>query len=265
MANSLIFDVPLVTKFWDIDYGTFCALPNNCRITKVIDDEDGHFNIFCTKLYDKYGNAEICFEVFNPNFEFDYVLSTVENWEAKLNKPLTTTWFMKHANRQKIREHVRNMYLSNSNSSSVTKEASNISVNAEPITKDVASAAAANKMITISLGLMTDPEFRHIFKMKYTDRFDRVFIDYGAIAGFDNPEDLIILWHIGDEYKTVKYFDTPEKLKMPLNGTVNLFFNPKRDAKRQTREDEEINIRFNIKEKDPIERFIHKEMPFKNF
>uniref|UniRef100_A0AC34FQP0 Ubiquitin-like domain-containing protein n=1 Tax=Panagrolaimus sp. ES5 TaxID=591445 RepID=A0AC34FQP0_9BILA len=125
---------------------------------------------------------------------------------------------------------------------------------------------AADDMVTVLLGLMTDPEFRHIFKIKYTDRFDKIFLDYGSKAGFDRPEDIILLWDTGDEYKTVKYFDTPQKLNMPINGTVNLAFNPKQGAQRESREEGEIKIKLNLKaEKNPLERFIHKEMPFGEF
>uniref|UniRef100_A0AC35EZG1 Ubiquitin-like domain-containing protein n=1 Tax=Panagrolaimus sp. PS1159 TaxID=55785 RepID=A0AC35EZG1_9BILA len=125
---------------------------------------------------------------------------------------------------------------------------------------------AGDDMVTIILGLLTDTEFRHIFKVKYTDRFDKVYLDYGAKAGFDKPEDLSLLWDNGNEFVNVKYFDTPQKLGMPVNGTVTLSFNPKPGAKREKREDGEIKIKLNTKkEKNPIERFIHKEMPFGEF
>uniref|UniRef100_A0AC35EWW9 Uncharacterized protein n=1 Tax=Panagrolaimus sp. PS1159 TaxID=55785 RepID=A0AC35EWW9_9BILA len=76
MENSLVFDIPLVTKFWDFDYGTFSALPYNCKIKKIIKDEDGEFTIFCTKMKMRYSD-EICIEVLNPSFEFDYILTTI--------------------------------------------------------------------------------------------------------------------------------------------------------------------------------------------
>jgi hypothetical protein len=131
-------------------------------------------------------------------------------------------------------------------------------------------AASSNEpkheMITIVLGLSNDPEFLRIFKMKCTDRFDKVYLDYGAKAGFDKPEDLSLLWDNGNEFVNVKYFDTPQKLGMPVNGNVTLSFNPKPGAKREKREDGEIKIKLNTKkEKNPIERFIHKEMPFGEF
>jgi hypothetical protein len=120
--------------------------------------------------------------------------------------------------------------------------------------------------VTIILGLMDDPEFKHRFNMKYIDRFDQVFLDYGAKAGYDKPEQLTLLWDTEDEYKTVKYFDTPQKLKMPLNGIVNLIFNPVKGAQRQKREEGEIKIKLNMKkQKNPLERIIHKEQPFGEF
>uniref|UniRef100_A0A914YV48 Ubiquitin-like domain-containing protein n=1 Tax=Panagrolaimus superbus TaxID=310955 RepID=A0A914YV48_9BILA len=124
----------------------------------------------------------------------------------------------------------------------------------------------ADDVVTVFLGLMTDPDFRHVFKLKYTDRFDKIFLDYGSKAGFDKPEDINLLWDTGDEYKTIKYFDTPEKLKMPVNSPVNLSFNPKKGVQRECREEGEIKIKLNMKkEKNPLERFIHKEMPFGEF
>jgi hypothetical protein len=113
--------------------------------------------------------------------------------------------------------------------------------------------------VKVMLGLMTDPEFRHIFKIKYDERFDKVFLDYGAKAGYDKPEDLTLIWDDDEEFKTIKYFDTPRKLKMPLNGTVVLTFNPKKGVQREKREEGEIKIKLNMKkQKNPLERLIHK-------
>uniref|UniRef100_A0A914QG33 Ubiquitin-like domain-containing protein n=1 Tax=Panagrolaimus davidi TaxID=227884 RepID=A0A914QG33_9BILA len=137
-----------------------------------------------------------------------------------------------------------------------------------PVVNVVAASSNQPKpeMITIVLGLLTDSKFRHIFKMKYTDRFDKVYLDYGAKAGYDKPEDLNLLWDDGSDFLNVKYFDTPQKLGMPANGTVYLSFNPKSGAKREKRKEGEIKIKLNTKgEKNPIERFIHKEMPFGEF
>uniref|UniRef100_A0A914PI77 Ubiquitin-like domain-containing protein n=1 Tax=Panagrolaimus davidi TaxID=227884 RepID=A0A914PI77_9BILA len=131
-------------------------------------------------------------------------------------------------------------------------------------------AASSNQpkpeMITVVLGLLTDPEFRHIFKMKYTDRFDKVYLDYGVKAGYDKPEDLNLLWDDGSDFLNVKYFDSPQKLGMPANGTVCLSFNPKPGAKREKRKEGEIKIKVNTKgEKNPVERLIHKGMSFVEF
>uniref|UniRef100_A0A914PVM5 Ubiquitin-like domain-containing protein n=1 Tax=Panagrolaimus davidi TaxID=227884 RepID=A0A914PVM5_9BILA len=113
-----------------------------------------------------------------------------------------------------------------------------------PFLNVVAASSNESKpeMITIVLRLLTHPEFRHIFKMKYTDRFDKVYLDYGVKAGYDKPEDLNLLWDDGIDYLNIKYFDTPQKLGMPLNATVTLLFNPKPGAKREASEDETHDV-----------------------
>ena len=80
---------------------------------------------------------------------------------------------------------------------------------------------SADDYVSVYLGILPEGDFHHIFKLKYTDRFDNVFLDYGSMAGFDKPEDFRIVWEKDDEFKNIKYFDTPEKLEMPLRGSVS--------------------------------------------
>uniref|UniRef100_A0AC34F458 Uncharacterized protein n=1 Tax=Panagrolaimus sp. ES5 TaxID=591445 RepID=A0AC34F458_9BILA len=131
MATPSTFEVPLITKFWDIDYGTYLALPLRCSISTVIEVQNEFFTLSCTKIRNTFGTNQIYIEVLNPPSEFDYLLSTINRDNKKLNTPITTNWIAKdgfatesyrifisvflystineNEKRQKIREHVRSM------------------------------------------------------------------------------------------------------------------------------------------------------------
>ena len=76
MAYS--YEVPLVTKTWDIEYGTLVSLPLKSFVKTIIKDADGEFTIYCTNTGTLHGPIWRV-DVANPAFDFDYTLSTKGN------------------------------------------------------------------------------------------------------------------------------------------------------------------------------------------